>query len=529
MEHKQSKKYELLEEDLRNKINTYSDKLWNPENIVRKPIETNSWFDINIGTNDLKKTNKSLDYDTDILNKVEYKSVKRILLPTPFQKSVLLSWMDSYIDMYNETLRLMKTNLFETKVERKRRNILLQRMKEFNTIEYNMELMKYESNEQKKKFDMMFKKIDDILNGTFKGNKYYKIKKDKKPKKKRLHKKLNIDIEFPNVRTNIMSDIKQYIINKSGIYSSKNTKIQSHTLDNAIKDVCTSFKSAFTNLRNGNIKHFRIRYIKKTKKRKILKLEQSAFSEGKNTFCPSIMGELVDSYGNHDFSEIKCGGTITYNYKNDQFILYIPIKVEREEPKKQEKEECIAGDGGIKTFLTMYSQDKIVEIAPKLRETISKSFKEIDKINKCEFLTKHKKKLLVDKKTNNIENKIDDMHWKTIKYLTDNYNTILIGNLSTKGIVKKKPVNEIDKMTKRVALKMKFYVFNERLKYKCYLKHCSYKKVNEAFTSKMCTYCGTIKKDLGNKRIYECNHCHKIIERDINGARNIYLTGILKE
>ncbi len=32
---------------------------------------------------------------------------------------------------------------------------------------------------------------------------------------------------------------------------------------------------------------------------------------------------------------------------------------------------------------------------------------------------------------------INDMHWKTINYLTDNYKTILIGNLSTKNIVEK--------------------------------------------------------------------------------------------
>lgn len=44
--------------------------------------------------------------------------------------------------------------------------------------------------------------------------------------------------------------------------------------------------------------------------------------------------------------------------------------------------------------------------------------------------------------------------------------------------------------------------------------------VNEAYTSKTCTKCGNIKKDLGSNK---CNKCNFIMKRDYVGARNVYL------
>jgi putative transposase len=45
-------------------------------------------------------------------------------------------------------------------------------------------------------------------------------------------------------------------------------------------------------------------------------------------------------------------------------------------------------------------------------------------------------------------------------------------------------------------------------------------------TSKMCSICGNIKEDLGGNETYKCQKCGTCIERDINGARNIYIKAI---
>ena len=121
-----------------------------------------------------------------------------------------------------------------------------------------------------------------------------------------------------------------------------------------------------------------------------------------------------------------------------------------------------------------------------------------------------------------INNKVDDMHWKVIKYLINNNDRILIGNLSTKGIVNNKTGN-LNSNTKRIGLLMSLYKFKERLKYKCSINNTSYMEIDESYTSKTCSKCGYYKKDLGGSKIYKCNKCTLNINRDINGSRNILL------
>jgi putative transposase len=524
------------EEKLLHKIKTYSSELWNPENIIRTPIETNSWFKMNIGTNNCCKNKTKYTYDIDELEHVKYKCKAKIILPNNFQKKVLLSWMDSYIDMYNETLKVINSHLFRTKTQRKIINQCFQRMKEFNNIKYKQQLNEFNSSEQLDKYNRIIKENNAIKKGH-KLTKNSKKSKRKKPKKKQLYRTPRFPINFQDIRTIFMKNKKDEIIANSGINDPlRNTKIQSHVLDNAIKDVCTAFKSAFTNLRNGNIKYFRIRYIKKTKPRKIIRFEQSAFGENMKTFCPTILGEIIKTNDGGNFSDVHNGGTLMYNCEQDRFTLFVPEKIKKE--KSFSKKESIAYDPGVTTNLTGYSNNHIIEIAPKLRKTIGTIFGKIDAINNLPIrrknekktqihtITAEQKKKLVTKLNNKIHNMINDLHWKSIKYTTDNYDTILIGNLSTKSIVKKKPVNGLDKMTKRVAMVMRLYVFHMRLKYKCDVKGCKYKKVNEKHTSQMCSYCGNKKMDLGMNRTYHCEECKKTIERDINGARNIFLVGI---
>ena len=95
--------------------------------------------------------------------------------------------------------------------------------------------------------------------------------------------------------------------------------------------------------------------------------------------------------------------------------------------------------------------------------------------------------------------------------------------MSCKKIVSN--LNNLNSKIKRVCYKLKFYRFHERLKYKCYVEKVNYKKIDESFTSKICSNCGNEKNDLGSNKIYDCKKCKKKIDRDINGARNIYLKG----
>ena len=96
--------------------------------------------------------------------------------------------------------------------------------------------------------------------------------------------------------------------------------------------------------------------------------------------------------------------------------------------------------------------------------------------------------------------------------------------MSIKSIVNKK--GKLNKIYKRVGLRLNFYKFHQRLKYKCDINDRDYGKINEWLTSKTCSMCGNINEKLGSSEVYNCVNCKSIFDRDINGARNIYIRAI---
>ncbi len=47
--------------------------------------------------------------------------------------------------------------------------------------------------------------------------------------------------------------------------------------------------------------------------------------------------------------------------------------------------------------------------------------------------------------------------------------------------------------------------------------------VDEAYTSKTCGSCGELNNKLGGNKVFKCNHCGLIADRDLHAARNILL------
>jgi putative transposase len=78
-------------------------------------------------------------------------------------------------------------------------------------------------------------------------------------------------------------------------------------------------------------------------------------------------------------------------------------------------------------------------------------------------------------------------------------------------------------MTKRICQSISFYKFHQRLEYKYISKNLTYRVIDERYTLKACSKCGKINKNLGSSEIFNCPNCKQIMDRDINGARGIYI------
>lgn len=397
--------------------------------------------------------NKNLEIKPDNLFKgkkkidVLVKTIKIRLFPNDKQKEFLFSWFDSWIDMYNKVISLIKE-------ERK-----IQSIKQNKPLKYN-EI-----------------KLDN-LNLT-------KLKKDLRP-------------------------FKQILISK--------TKIDSHTLDYCINDVLISLSSSISNLNNGHCKKSRLRFLKKSKKSKILKIENNGSTVAEKSFCVSKLGKFIKSNPQVNFKKINQGICII-QYKDNKFYMLVKKKKINIKKNLIKEQKVIALDPGHRTFLSGLSNEHLIEIGSNIDKKIKKKLLKIDKIKSIKIKNKRRKLLKREKKLNNY---INNLHWQTVNYLTKNYNHILLGNYSTKRMVESKGVKS---MNKRIGSTFRFYQFKEKLIYKCILRDCKFTFIDEYNTTKACSNCSTL-NDIGSSKEYLCKECKKRYPRDINSSKNILLRGI---
>jgi len=298
----------------------------------------------------------------------------------------------------------------------------------------------------------------------------------------------------------------------------KYKQIDSHPLDYAINDSIKRYSSCITNLKKGNIRYFRLRYLKMNRVNRIFKIEKLAMKE--NGFHLNTFGSMKTNIENFDFLKNTYTVAIIRYHKNE-FNLLLKYPIEQKE-KKEIKNNIISIDPGVRKFGVGYANNKIVILCNKSKDKIKKIIKQIDDINNSN-MPYNKKNKASQRRYLYIKNMITDMHWKMINYLTNNYKTILIGNLSTKNIVEK----ELSPMTKRLANIYSLYQFKQKLKYKCKYLNISYKEVDEAYTSKSCSKCASINDKLNGSEIFTCKKCNLVIDRDINGSINILQRNII--
>ena len=123
-----------------------------------------------------------------------------------------------------------------------------------------------------------------------------------------------------------------------------------------------------------------------------------------------------------------------------------------------------------------------------------------------------------------ITNLVDEMHWQTACWLTDNYKIILLPTFETSQMVKHGN-RKIRNKTARMMLTLKHYQFKMRLRWKAWQKGGIVRDVNEAYTSKTRSWDGVIKNNLGGAKVIR-DEAGFGMDRDVNGSRGISLRAL---
>jgi len=107
---------------------------------------------------------------------------------------------------------------------------------------------------------------------------------------------------------------------------------------------------------------------------------------------------------------------------------------------------------------------------------------------------------------------------------------ILLPDFQTQGMMQRKG-RKIGKISTRLMQSLSHYSFKTRLINKAKEYGTNIIIVTEEYTSKTCSSCGYLHKNLGKSKVYNCSNCKIVLDRDLNGAINIllkYLTESLK-
>lgn len=411
-------------------------------------------------------------------------------------------WYPTLLEVANEINTNSWFNIKEIKnIKIKKSNLITNNSR----IEYlkTVKIPIYPNDKQKKLLDIWFEDITNVYNHT---NEYLK-----------LNSKDNRQIlNFISLRNTLQTKLKEI--------NSKN-KLNKHTIDYSVKQCLEMYKSCYTRY-DKTQKEFNIKNLTMDRNRFNMVIEPTAFSSKINGFFINTLGYMKSEKSIINKFNKNC--ILQYQKNNNRYYIIAPLDTVHYISNKKYNKCGI--DLGVRTFGTLYSPEKTIEIGDNMKPVLNTYYKKIDsaKSNFDNKLLKEKlHKKIIEKYGNKIRNKINDLHKKVSVFLTSNYNEIIIGKMSTKNMVSNEK-SKIKEITKRMLMTLQFYKFNEVLKNMAIKYNSKVIFINEYKTSMTCHRCKNENKNLGGNHIYKCSKCNIEIGRDINASINIYNMGFLK-
>ena len=320
----------------------------------------------------------------------------------------------------------------------------------------------------------------------------------------------NVDIFFKNNKRCTVRSIKQANL-KDGYY-----KVDSLALENEEKNLFNAFTMFFKN----HAKYPKLKSFKDSNSYITRCVNDNIIIKENSIRLPKL--GLIHAKGfNKKYSTCKIATVKVYEYKNGKYYAHITVKYEVCEKTITDVNTqnivgldfkigniFIASDNSTPNYSSSYYQH--LNHLRKLEKALKfKSFGSISRKNHIiKIINIHKK----------IKNTRRDLLHKISNYLCNKYSSVIIESLNLKDISQKlrNGTNTYDtsygNFTKMLSYKVKEYLI----------------KIDKWFaSSKLCSNCNRKKHNLTlNDRIYICDNCGLIIDRDLNAAINIKNEGL---
>lgn len=223
--------------------------------------------------------------------------------------------------------------------------------------------------------------------------------------------------------------------------------------------------------------------------------EQSCFipktALGSNGIYPRISGKGLKFH--ESLPEFSMDSRLIWRY--EKWWISVPFK--QTIPRSENQASgIVAIDPGVRTFASFYSPNISGKIGEGDFARIFRLLLHLDKLySKRVKANKRQKKSLtkaIRRLSAKINNLIDELHWKTARFLCENFSVILMPTYETKQMVKKNG-RKIKTKTVRSMLSFRNFEFKQRLKWIAKKLGKTVLDVSEAYTSKTHPQTGEIK------------------------------------
>ena len=294
----------------------------------------------------------------------------------------------------------------------------------------------------------------------------------------------------------------------------------------AVFEAKKNMKAAFTNLKNNNITHFTMGFLKKKYKKSsqcfsipgsAFKISQDGrgakiYSNYTNNFVFRFSEKIADEHIN-DNKSLKMEHKIYFNGFDYYLLLCFDKQICNTNVARYKK---IALDLGVRKMITTWDPSQRSFIFGNRKTNQIKDLL----LKKSMYQSKNNWRAM-----NSIEVKIKtlvkQLHHHASTFICKRYNTVIVPKLDVKNLTQKKYSRDYNKAMLRLSLcefiellKTKGEIYNTRIL-------SQEDGVHEKFSSRMCSSCKFICPKTANEW-KNCKNCGLEVDRDVNAAKNIY-------
>ncbi|MFE3793701.1 IS607 family element transposase accessory protein TnpB [Nocardia tengchongensis] len=218
-------------------------------------------------------------------------------------------------------------------------------------------------------------------------------------------------------------------------------------------------------------------------------------------------------------------GAMTLSYRTGRWFASFTVRVRRDDPTPARPKAVVGVDVGVKSLAVLSTGEvlrnpKHYQKVQQKRRRLARARSRRNGPDRKRGIEPSKRWMKANAAANHLEYRVtamsrDSVHKLTTRLATK-YGTVVVEHLNVAGMLRNRSLSKAIWSTRLAELR-------RQLEYKACWYSTVLVKADRYFpSSKTCSACKAVKAKLSlNERVFRCDHCGLVLDRDVNAARNL--------